>query len=449
MAFDPLYLASAGAQSKRGVSPQQFTLMTADSRATVLAAGYIPAAYARLFSIGDMIDFTIVDSVTAPTQLQEVGSLTVTNVSSAGVVSLTDTTPPNSFGSSNYIRMPFFFSETDLLAGTSQWTMSPVAGTLRRIVTFVKKQVTTGGDIGVKLAGVAVTGLAVTVADSAAVGTVQSDTPTSVNRLTADQAIEVTAAAAFATAGQVFGYVEIVPDAWNGDIYVPFFANATDLSAGTSQFWPNPEAGQIIKAAGVVQEVIVTGGDLTFKLATVAVVGLTVTIADAAAVGTVVTDTPTSLTGATGVVAKNVSIETVIAAAFNGGGAVNGYVTVRPTNPTRKAYMWFTANQTDVLAPTDHYTAAPFRGQVTRAAEAVQIAIGTGGDMTVAQSSTAVLGITVTVANSALVGSVVSDNATAGDVTGEIVADAPIKILFAAAFATTGALNGFVEVTPA
>lgn len=443
MAFDPIYLSSAGGQSKRGKAPQQFTYKTADSLATILASAYISASYSRLFSVGDTMDVVIVDSVDSPTQVIQTATIMIGGITSAGVVTTVDISRAP-FDGSNTIRMPFFFNETDLLAGTSQQIICPVAGTLKRLVTCVKKQVTTGGAVGVTLAGTAVSGLSITVADAAAVGTVQSDTPTSVTRLTANQAMAVTAAAAFATAGEVFGFVEIIPDVYTGHIYVPWFCNATDLSAATSQWWPAPEAGTVTSMATVVQVAIVTGGDVTLELATVAVTGLTLTVADAATVGTVVADSPTSPAAVT----KEQVLEVVFGSAFNGGGALNGYVAILPTLPTRKAYVFWSANQTDVLAATSHYVASPIAGNVTRGVTATQVAVGTGGAVTVEVETVAVLGLSITVANSAAAGDIDRDNATAGDITGEVAELGDIEIVFDAAFATTGALNGFVEVTP-
>lgn len=444
MPFDKDNLVASGGQSKAGMAPQRFAYRTADTLATVAAANYF-LSHRSLFKVGDMIDVVQVDNADTPTQVIATGTVLVQSSTATGINTVDISTGPYTGG---LIRMPFFFNETDLLAPTSQMILSPVAGTLKRLVTCVKKQVTTGGDIGVSLAGTAVPGLTVTVANSAAVGTVQEGTPTSVTRLTADQAIAVTAAAAFATAGAVFGFVEIVPDVDIGDIYVPFFINATDLSAGTSQWVPSPVAGQIVHAAAVTQVAVVTGGAITVELATVAVAGLSVVVADAAAVGDVDSDDPTSLTGATGAVANEQSIEIVVASAFDGGGAVNGYVTVRPTVRTKSAFLFFYANETDVLAPTSHYVPSPIRGKIHRAVTSTQVAVGTGGDVTFEQANVAVLGLTVTVANSAAAGDIDRDNATAGDITADIAANSAVEVVFGSAFATTGALNGFIEVQP-
>lgn len=446
MSFSKNGLTPIGGQSKAGRAPQRWAYRSADSLATISALSYFDEV-AGLFHIGDTLDVVIVDDDTTPTEIVATGSLLVQSKSSAGVVNTVDiTTGPYSGG---LIRMPFIFNETDLLAGTSQYILSPVAGRLKRLVTCVKKQVTTGGAIGVELSDVAVTGLSITIADAAAVGTVQQDTPTSATALTANQAIEITAAAAFATAGEVRGYVEIVPDVDTGDIYVPFFFNQTDLLAGTSQWMPSPVAGQVIGLAGVVQLAVTTGGDIGVELATVAVTGLTLTIDDAAAAGTVVTDTPTDLAGATGAVANEQVLEVTATSAFATAGRVNGYVAIRPTVKTKSAFLYFFQDQTGLLAATPIYVASPHRGSVKRMATAVQVGVTTGGNVTAEIANVAVLGLTVVVANSSSAGDVDRDDATAGDTTANINADTAIEVVFDSAFDTAGALNGFIEVVPA
>lgn len=442
MAYDRTYLASAGGNSKHGAAPGQFTYKTTDSRATILAAGYFPASDSRLFAVGDYVDFVIVDSLTSPTQMLESGTLQVTNITSAGVVSTVDIT----FGpyTGGVLRIPVFFNQTDLLAGTTQFMPCPVAGTVKRLLSTVQLAVTTGGVLGVNINGTAVSGISITVADAAAAGTTQSDTPSSVQRVAAGDSIGFTATAAFATAGAVHCVLEIVPDVDNGDIFIPFFCNATDLSAGTSQWWPVPVAGDIISMHTAVQVAIVTGGAVTLELETVAVTGLSIAVADSATAGTVQSDTPTSTT----TVARGVDLEFVFAAAFNGGGAVNGGVLLRPTNKAdtrNRAFSWFSANQTDVLAATSHFIPSTVRGYITRGMTAVQVAVGTGGTVTVELGGVAVLGLGVVVANSAAAGDIDVDNATAGDDTGLVADAAGIEIVFDAAFATTGALNGFTE----
>lgn len=108
---------------------------------------------------------------------------------------------------------------------------------------------------------------------------------------------------------------------------IPFVIPAAELAAGTAIELVSPVAGAISQASGVVQTAIVTGGDITFAVGVTAVDGLAVTIADAAAKGAVVSDTPTAGHAST-VVAAGSRIQVVPAAAFNGGGAVSGFVEI-------------------------------------------------------------------------------------------------------------------------
>jgi hypothetical protein len=108
-------------------------------------------------------------------------------------------------------------------------------------------------------------------------------------------------------------------------------ANATDLAAGTTQEIVAPFDGYIEEAACIVQTAIVTGGDVTFATGDAlgtTVNGLTLTVADAAAKGARVTDTPTA-GHASRAVTKGMRIGVLLAAAFNGGGALRGYIAVR------------------------------------------------------------------------------------------------------------------------
>lgn len=111
------------------------------------------------------------------------------------------------------VILPFYANETDLLAGTSQWLVSPMEGEIVEIGVVVQKAVTTGGVVKPKVGGVDVAGLLVTVASGAAAGVVYTDgsalnEPT--RRVADNQAIEISLDAAFAVAGAVNGWVRIV-----------------------------------------------------------------------------------------------------------------------------------------------------------------------------------------------------------------------------------------------
>jgi len=110
------------------------------------------------------------------------------------------------------IYLPFAINETDTLAGTSQELVSPVVGAITQLQTIVQKAVTTGGDVTAAVGVTAVAGLACTIADAATKGTIVTDTPTAGDATTvvaAGSRIQITPAAAFATAGAVSGLLEI------------------------------------------------------------------------------------------------------------------------------------------------------------------------------------------------------------------------------------------------
>lgn len=108
-------------------------------------------------------------------------------------------------------------------------------------------------------------------------------------------------------------------------VFIPFNIPATELGAGTPIDVVAPVGGVIHKAFAMVNEAIVTGGDIAVKIGTTDVVGLTLTVANSATKGTVITDTPT-LPSATRRVEEGGRMQLVPAAAFNGGGAVNGFL---------------------------------------------------------------------------------------------------------------------------
>lgn len=126
----------------------------------------------------------------------------------------------------------FYINQTKLLAGTSVWTVAEQGGHIIRGTTVVDTAVTTGGTITVELGGTAVTGLGIVVANSSAVGDIDTDTPTTVDgsvaaNIVADRAaIEIVGDAAFDTAGELAGNIEIA--SWG------IFANGDQTSGGST-----------------------------------------------------------------------------------------------------------------------------------------------------------------------------------------------------------------------
>lgn len=110
-------------------------------------------------------------------------------------------------------------------------------------------------------------------------------------------------------------------------IFLPWSINETDTLAGTSAELVAPGSGRIVRNTVIVQKAVTTGGDVTVNVGTTPVAGLTCTIADGAAKGAVVTDTPTA-GDATTLVAAGDRIQIVPAAAFNTAGAVSGVLEI-------------------------------------------------------------------------------------------------------------------------
>lgn len=111
-------------------------------------------------------------------------------------------------------------------------------------------------------------------------------------------------------------------------ILLPYDFNQTDLLAPTAQNIVAPVAGYITGIRNIVQAAVTTGGAITVEANTVAVVGLSVTVADAATAGTVHTDDVLKI--ATGLVAAGDDITVTPAAAFATAGACRGYIILEP-----------------------------------------------------------------------------------------------------------------------
>ena len=102
---------------------------------------------------------------------------------------------------------------------------------------------------------------------------------------------------------------------------LPFYCNATDTSAGTAQSIVAPCDGYIeALQTEVCDAAISTGGNVTVAIDGVAVTGLSVAIANSAAIGVVGRDTPTTPQSSTTKVLKGQTITVIPEEAFNRGG---------------------------------------------------------------------------------------------------------------------------------
>lgn len=109
------------------------------------------------------------------------------------------------------------------------------------------------------------------------------------------------------------------------------------------------------------------------------------------------------------------------------------------------------ADQVSVLAGTTSALEliSPISGTISKLAVAVRAAVGTGGAVTVKVGTTDVTGLSITVADSATKGTTATDTPTTpGDASTVVAKGDRIQIVFADAFATTGALDGYLEITP-
>ena len=78
---------------------------------------------------------------------------------------------------------------------------------------------------------------------------------------------------------------------------------------------------------------------------------------------------------------------------------------------------------------------------------AVQVAVTTGGPITTSVAGVAVDGLSCVIPDAAAKGSVVSDTPTAGHASRAVTVGSRIQVIPDAAFATAGAVSGYVEIT--
>lgn len=110
------------------------------------------------------------------------------------------------------IYIPFEIEQTELLAGTSEEIVCPVAGRITGFRGIVQGAVTTGGAVTLEINTVAVTGASFTLENSATKGTAyNSSAITALNTVAVGDRIEVQPDAAIDTAGQLNGLIEITP----------------------------------------------------------------------------------------------------------------------------------------------------------------------------------------------------------------------------------------------
>lgn len=114
-----------------------------------------------------------------------------------------------------YVYVPFNIPASELAAGTSIEVISPVAGQIVMMKTIVQTAIVTGGAITAKVDTTDISGLSITVADSATKGTVQTDSIANTvasGAVVAGDRIQIVPASDFNGGGAISGYLKIQID---------------------------------------------------------------------------------------------------------------------------------------------------------------------------------------------------------------------------------------------
>jgi hypothetical protein len=107
----------------------------------------------------------------------------------------------------------------------------------------------------------------------------------------------------------------------------------------------------------------------------------------------------------------------------------------------------FQINSVDLLAGNANNFVSPIAGNITKATAIVaQSTITTGGNISVSVGTTAVTGLTLVFADGALPGATSSDTPTSQDSTTVVAVGSRIQVTPDASFATSGNVNGFIEI---
>jgi len=123
----------------------------------------------------------------------------------------------------------------------------------------------------------------------------------------------------------------------------------------------------------------------------------------------------------------------------------NGY----QVNAPGRVFLPFEIEQTELLAATSEELVCPVAGFISRLRGIVQGAVTTGGDVTVEVNTTAVDGLTITIANADAKGTRYSDAPTLRHATAAVAVGDRIEIQPASAIDTAGQLNGVLEIETA
>lgn len=209
MAFTITNLRPIGNTAGGGKAPTEWSYKTTDSLATCDTAAYFNAA-STLLNIGDRINVSVVDSVTATTAITDFGTLTV-DTNASGVVDTNDSVGADKI----YLTVTM----ADVSTAASVWVVAPVACTFTKLHSVINGAIATAdAAITTEIGGAAVTGGGLTIAYSgSAAGDVDSATPSAANTLTAGQALEIITSGASTNTIIATYTVELTPSGQDSD----------------------------------------------------------------------------------------------------------------------------------------------------------------------------------------------------------------------------------------
>jgi hypothetical protein len=149
-----------------------------------------------------------------------------------------------------------------------------------------------------------------------------------------------------------------------GKMSIPWELEQTELLAPTAEQIVSPVAGWITGVRGIIQGAVTTGGAVTVEIATVAVLGLTFTVADAATAGTVYNDAPTTRHHSTTLLAAGDAITITPASAFATAGSINGSLDIE-VSAAGQLDGTFVAGVTTVASGTTGDTRGTYTPSIT------------------------------------------------------------------------------------
>jgi hypothetical protein len=171
MAFNAAHFAPLAGQTRRIGSPALWSYLTTDTLATCRAAGYFDngatanTQMRTMLKVGDIIHIVVVDSVSAPTSVSEMGTLTVNSVSS----NIIDTADPLGMAP---IALNAYMA--DISAVGQIYVVSPVAGNVAAVYSVINGAITVADAVLTVKTGAGTVGTLTIAESGSAAGVVDS-----------------------------------------------------------------------------------------------------------------------------------------------------------------------------------------------------------------------------------------------------------------------------------